>query len=364
MKRLIPIVFVVAVVVSLFAFPTYANDDPIPWNYNDYVTDVVVDGENDLVSFDVPLEFSYISVYNNSIGYRQVSRTGKLEGTFPKPHHWYMSYINPIDSQHPLSLRNVPDGATLTIETRVNIPTSNTIEWSTTSATVSVIYMNDQWQDVYTESYGKTFATNMTIPIDIKKVDGATSVAIVFHFPDIYPVLMNDYSFTVEIYRMHCEMAISSLYRLPEVTQQNNKLMTQINKKLDEQGVKLDDLMKEQGETNDKLDQIIDGTVAPSAPAGSGAVDDLGDLEDDLLGGAQDGLDQADTIFNNAPGIVALYATGFLFMSSVIEHVASAGWISGIITVSLALGLLGFIANIAVAVVRGRSGGSGKGGKT
>ena len=190
-------------------------------------------------------------------------------------------------------------------------------------------------------------------------------MAIVYDFPQVRVFNDNRYDYWIEIMTMSCQMSISSAYRMyEEANQENNKLLHEISKQLQNQGMTLDQVLEQNKSNGDKLDQIIEGTVVPSAPVGSDKVEDLGELEDGLMDSAQDGLDQADTIFNSAPGIVALYATGFLFMSSVIEHVASAGWISGIITVSLALGLLGFIANIAVAVVRGRSGGSGKGGKT
>lgn len=362
-KRFIPLAVAVALLIPVFLIPVGASSDPVPWNYMDYVTNVTVDGENDIVEFDVPLDFSYIAVYNRELDYREASKTGFLAGEFPQPLTEYSMYINPIDSKHPLSVKNIPKGAILTLDLKVDfVPDEFNINWDFPSGQVDVYYMNDDFKDLARETIAVEFSPEMTIPFEFfRGYNLGSCIAIVISFDNIKPFLWEDYTYTVEITRMHCEMSISSLYRLPEITQQNNKLMTQINKKLDEQGILLEDLMKEQGETNDKLDQIIEGTVAPSAPVGSDSVGDLGDLEDDLFNSAQDGLDQADNIFNNAPGIVALYSSGFLFMANVIEHFSSAGWISGILTVSLALGLLGFIANIAVAVVR--SSAKGKGGK-
>lgn len=109
---------------------------------------------------------------------------------------------------------------------------------------------------------------------------------------------------------------------------------------------------------NDKLDQIINGTVTPEPPAGSDSVGDLDDIEGGLKDDTAAGREEAEEIFNESSGLVASHISGFLFLSNVIERFMSVGWLRGILVISLSLGILGFLANIAM--IAGRNGRDGR----
>lgn len=111
---------------------------------------------------------------------------------------------------------------------------------------------------------------------------------------------------------------------------------------------------------------IIEGIVNANPPSGYGTIIDLDELESLLNGQTQNGFDEADQIFNDSSSLIASHFSGFLFLSAVLERFIAVGWMRGILTVSLSLGILGFAANIAMNISRNinMSHGSKKGGKT
>lgn len=97
---------------------------------------------------------------------------------------------------------------------------------------------------------------------------------------------------------------------------------------------------------------IIDGIVNGIAPPGYDSMNGLGDLEDYLQDNTSSGRVEAEEIFDKSPGLVVTHASGFLFLSNVIERMLSVGWLDGILTISLSLGILGFIGNIVASAGR------------
>ena len=108
---------------------------------------------------------------------------------------------------------------------------------------------------------------------------------------------------------------------------------------------------------------IVNAIINSKKPVGSSGIVDVDDLEDYLKDNTSDGREEADEVMNEAPNLLLSHLSGFLFMATVIEVIYSAGWIRGILTVSLALGLFGFITNLVVSVgrdVEHRGKGAGK----
>lgn len=125
------------------------------------------------------------------------------------------------------------------------------------------------------------------------------------------------------------------------------------NKQIQE---KLDQLSDQQNQTNDKLDDIINGEVSPDLPDGSGSIGDLDDAEGALRDEAQSGLDQAGQIQQGALTVLAQYVSGFAVFSQIFGEFASIPFFSGLLYVSLSLGTCAAILNLGqMGINRARS---------
>lgn len=105
--------------------------------------------------------------------------------------------------------------------------------------------------------------------------------------------------------------------------------------------------------TNRLLEDIKNGTVDGTPPSGSDSVGDLESAEGALKNDTVAGREHANQIFNGSFEPILDNTSGFLFWVKTIEGLVGVGWLKGILTVSLALGIFGFLCNIVM--VAGRS---------
>lgn len=343
MKRFIPIISAFVVVVSLVAFSAGAVSDGFV-DYNNYITDIGVVGEEDVVTFKFPADSFTIEVFNETDGVLLNSVQGSsLSVLLDSSKSYRVTFYSPK-----LGIDNIPVQTRMMFTASVNDVTG--VGYKNPYLIKAHAYFNKNFGFLsqFNEPVGNTpFDSTIAYDFNISEVPNSAGVQVLYQFNYFSPNASAYFEFNVGY--IECKCAISSLYRQQQLSNTSNKLLDEINKQLEQNGQKIDD--------------IINGSVSAEKPNGSDAVGDLGNIEDELMDSAQEGMDKADVIFNDAPNIFALYASGFLFMATVIERIASAGWISNIITVSLALGLVAFIVNISMVVV-GRKGDSGKGGKT
>lgn len=346
MKRTILIISIFAVIISCFCFSVGATSSKEFLDYNDFLESVTVVGEEDLVTWSFPLSFYSCDTYNiTTKQYQTIKQSNSMTASFVAGNQYRVSFYSPY-----LAIDNIPSNTSISAQFELDL--TRVLGDNKALLNVGASYfdengnfikqVNGSMREVGLET---GLYTDMIVSRDIA---GAVGVQIFYQF-NYYVV---DYSGTATISLVDSEFscAISSLYRENALNNKQNKLLSAIEDQLEQNGA--------------KLDQIIDGSVDSVAPDGADKVGDLSGLEDNLMNDSQQGFDEADYIFNNAPGFVALYSSGFLFMSAVIEHIYSAGWLSGILTVSLSLGLFAFIANIASNVFKSSITSKGKGGKT
>lgn len=110
---------------------------------------------------------------------------------------------------------------------------------------------------------------------------------------------------------------------------------------------------------------IINAIINSKKPVGSDGIVDVDELEDYLNESGANGREEAEEVMDEAPDLVLSHLSGFLFMATVIDVLINVGWIRGVLTVSLSLGIFCFITNVASSVGRAFEHRGGKGaGKT
>lgn len=344
MKRIFLYLSVFAVVISCIVFPVGAVSSKNFLDYNDYITNVTVDGNNDLCQWEFPVSMYSSDIYNETGKYyNSINSTNVASATFYANNSYRVSFYSP----HFL-IDNIPIDTTIT--TWFFLDATNYIGSDTASLNVGVSYFDKdgnfirQINNILKEV---PLGTGSYVDTVIRKdIPNAYGVQIFYQFN--YFVASVSTQCTITLESSVFEASISSVYRQSQASSKTNRLLEEVNNQLVSNG--------------DKLDEIINSTVQPSAPQESDKVGDLGNLEESIMDSAQDGADKVDVLFNDAPQIFALYASAFFMISTFIERFFSVGWVSNILTVSLALGFLGFIINLGVAVIS-KGGNSGKGGK-
>lgn len=109
---------------------------------------------------------------------------------------------------------------------------------------------------------------------------------------------------------------------------------------------------------------IIDSIIKAQRPEGSGSIGDLDNAEDALLGNASEGLGKAEQIVSNGSSYVLINGSGFLFLTVVFDKFANLPFFTGLLYVSLGLGIFSFLCNIATSLGRCAEGSTKKkGGK-
>ena len=110
---------------------------------------------------------------------------------------------------------------------------------------------------------------------------------------------------------------------------------------------------------------VWEAIIKGKDPEGSASIGGLGDAEDDLFGDTSSGRDEFSDIVGGAYVPILDNASGFLFLSMVIDRFAGISWLKGLFFISLSLGVFGFLCNIALSLGRSaerrfsRAGGKG-----
>ena len=344
-KRILPLVAVLTLLVAFFAVPAFGATYDIV-NYNDFVTDVQVDGNNDLVTVTFPASICGTQendYYGNN--YFPGSASGSV---LLKRGYWYgAGYYSPGShiTKVYLDASNIPSGSIVTFTGSLWLSNiSNGIK-DTVSCDywVAAEYYNSDRFSVGADFYDfsvpnmtdETRVYNFSESVTINKPAEAAYIVLLVRFrAEPVSVSSQQVELSYSFGSTKLQMSISSLYRLQEQT----------------------------GKTNELLDKIANGTVDGKPPVGSDSVGDLDDIEGGLKDNTAAGREEAEEIFNESSGLVASHMSGFLFLSNVIERMLSVGWLRGVVVISLSLGILGFLANIAM--IAGRNGRDGRDAKS
>ncbi len=99
-------------------------------------------------------------------------------------------------------------------------------------------------------------------------------------------------------------------------------------------------------------DQITNGwTPNPEKPAGSDSVGELGSIEEQLQSGSEDGINAGMSMITGLGSSLAGFQKGFIFLIDLFDELTGGiPWISSVLTIGLALGIVAFLLNIVGSV--------------
>ena len=358
MKRILLIGSLLVLLVCVFIVPASAEEI----NYRDYEGNVKVDGDNDIVTVDLPTYwFTGLIAMPDGAGL-QPWNGHSFSCTIGDDTNKLNIYLAPFGTEigaydrdytgRYLSMDNIPSDAEFYLQ--FGVTTSSPNSFSVSSIQERVYSVN--------ASHASLYSMN-TYP---GGEPGSFAVSTVFDavdsqgwFPEYIMYLQSGgttfagTTISFVVYNFRLEVSISSLYRLQEETGRTNDLLTEVNKQLAEQGKTMDEIVNQQQQTNDKIDDIINYQPEVNTPEGGEVVGDLEDIEDSVMEDVNDGFSQAEDIQLSVFEILAQYVTAFGAVSYIFDLFAFMPFIRALLTISLGLGIVATLLNIGLSVSTG-----------
>lgn len=289
--RILPVFIVVAVMIVSMATPVSAET----LDYEDYVTNITVDGDNDLVTVVIPSSFATWSITQVSSGSIS-SYVGATAWSGYGEHH---VRVYPLGNNK-ISLENIPDGSVITTSIYVQ-GYDYGIDYSRWQCNLFLydasgtrLEVDRQW---FTDVSGVLNSFRMESTVTLDKTSGASS----FDFSTYIESAISDRYTISDVYKSdnwtyvlestEITFSISSAYREAQASGKTNKLLETIEDKLEEQGKTMEEVLEQQQQTNDKLDDIISGSQEDQ-DAANDFKDQVTD-QDQAIQDAEDVIDSA-----------------------------------------------------------------------
>lgn len=256
--RSFTLVCVLALLLPCIVVPTFATID-----YNDYVSNIIVDGDNDIVTVSLPTS------YAGWVAYQDLDElVGQGSGTeqwfsFSTYNQWQIICSFPSGG---IDLSNIPNGTKVGFGVDLVIQRTSQMPYEQSyDEEISIIYLLKDGSYSYQRigsstktisKYEQTYNINLTTvdyPLEIP--NNADSMYLELKVRSHYGDAGSwNCKCTSKYFNM--EMKISSLYRQQQLTGKTNVLLDEVNRQLEEQGKTMEDILNQQEQTNDKLDQL------------------------------------------------------------------------------------------------------------
>lgn len=347
--------FIVAFCVALLVFSIVLPASAANIDYNDLISNIVVDGDNDLVTITVPSEYLLTQIVDGGTGAALVTNVGgtasySVTSGYPYTVIFY-AFQNGTDH---LLLDNIPNVTTVSYDFYISNSGGLGYETPTIFSDWYFFDSNSQYLGMSRTEHGNhTLTGEHSFTQIISKVSGTTSGSCNFTFYQLRP--LSSGTLSVELRSLKLTFTISSLYRLQQESGKTNKLLSAVEEKLADQGKTLDDILDSQQDTNDKLDGIINGDVDSTPPSGSDVVGDLDYAESGLRDEAQSGLDQGASVQQSAIQVLGQYLSAFACVSWIFDRFSTIPFVSGLLALSFSLGITGAILGIGLSIARSYS---------
>lgn len=329
MKRVFILAFCSALLVCALAVSASAET----FSYSDYVTNVKVDGDNDIVTVVIPIKSAEIILYD----YNTDKSNKALATNANFPVYMDHSYSLNLTLYYPdsISLTDIPSGTMLTVDADVNLVHGSLDISSAYEDGFFYFYNADMGRvDSYVAKVTSIgyFKWNLELPeYESTYKSFCPGIAYRKFIPN------EDTNLSVNINSVTLQFSISSLLRLQQETGRTNVILGEVQKQLEANGQKLDDIMNV--------------TVDPSAPVDSDVVGDIDDAEGQIRDDAQAGIDQGLEVQQSALDIVIQYASGFAVVGWIFNLFADIPFFSGLLYVSFALGIVSAILGLGLSIV-------------
>lgn len=319
MLKRIPIILCVCLcfVLACAAPALAANLD-----YTDYISDVYVDGDNDVVKVDLPFDNAYSVVAefdaDNPAGSPIASGSGGSISWFATADMFYYIDTYPLGPAlaggDKLDLTNIPNGSILTVSFSCDLVASSGYG---TPHHDAWIYYCDAANNVVgsTQNTAGTFPPGdkpAVVSFTLDKPSGAVSLYFCVQVDDLQANHSGKYIFTLE--SVDLELSISALYLQQVQTGKTNEILGEVEKQLEKNGQTLEEILQEQEKLPDKIGDemqgIIDNEKEQSKGEGNKFVDQildaLPDPSQDVLT-ALKGLTDA-TAYNGTDAVLPIPA--------------------------------------------------------
>lgn len=274
--RIAPALTLAVVMIFTFSVPVRAL---ALFDYNDYLKNVVVDGDNDICIVQYPLNWASWLVYPPMADV--VTAYGSSSVTWTDPGRSDGSrtgiYLFPFGANYErsLDLSNIPSGTTVSCGISID---NSSVSFNTPTVNVSIEYFNSDGVQIATMHSDSSFVYESGIfkvtNIVLDYPSGAASCNIRYNIQGFSTLAANT-RVTMTLVNFEMQFSISSMYRLQQQTGRTNKLLEEVSQKLEEQGQTLDEILSG-GSAGDDLiagnDKLED--------AGNGLGDDIGQIQD------------------------------------------------------------------------------------
>lgn len=368
MKRFFFLLSTCILIVSLFVVTAFGAVVIEIINYNDYITEVVLSDDKETIKLSFPdTGVWFTSGSNSDITEQEFSY---MTSSYPNRYIFYDPFRNP--QNHILTFR------------RSDFPADTVFTFAFSCSTENLPKVGYLRYEQYDKQGNSLGTTKTKLRLDLA-VDSAWDTYVTVSnesltfLPECYSFSFK-YEFTAQgvesttadgdtVYWYNfryrdfaCQFSIDSLLRQQQLSQTTNSLLSAVEDKLAENGIKLDgiqDSITENGEklddiedtltdNGDKLDTIINGEVAPTPPAGGESVGDLDDMESGLRDDSQAGLDDSLAMQQSALQIFQQYSVAFLVVGDLFTSFADIPFFSFLLYISVALGIFGLLVNLGV----------------
>lgn len=331
MKRKLFVLLTVIAIIICVALPCFAAEI----DFNDYITNESVSGDNSILTVSIPVdEFNGIQwrLWNRTTGSWPLL-TESYGKSFTYSYSQSMDYaltVAPFGTDV-LDVRDIPDGTVLTFSYIVSgaayagdsgLPARIGMSYYDANGN-SLGYVNGNFES-------GQFLEDNAVSFTLDKPDGCVSIKPALTFDGFNPIGNQSYTFTLT--SVSFQFSIDSLLRLQQETGRTNKILEQIE---------------------DKIDGITDYIPVPSDPSG-GLGDAFDDAEQEVIDKVETGRDEIDTIIDEFAIYLEEFLPGIVVVSNWLTVLLELKFIRVLLFFSLAFGMCGLFLGVANSF-RGKS---------
>lgn len=268
LKRIIVLLTSLVTIVALMVFSVGADTVDVI-DYNDYVTDITVDGDNDIVTVTIPSSLSGVFLFGADLSL--ITSGQSISYNYSAGEVLYLNFQMLSDKK--FDLTNIPNGTVITYYYTISV--GSTSSFSTTGVNVFTQYFNTDGEYISQQvtPVDEVWVNPRTSSVTISRATGSSCFSSYIAWDRLSSSSAG--TLKASLSQVTLTFSISSLYRLQQETGKTNKLLED----LISGGSAGDDLMA----GSDRLED-----------AGAGLGDDIGqikDFEDQYMGQLEDNLD-------------------------------------------------------------------------
>ena len=342
LKRIVPLVAVLALLLPCLLVPASAYDVV---NYLDLVESVKPSGDDVIITLKLPTSDFYWSVYNNNTddeirrGNGNYMSVSGLNSTVP----YTCSFVYKW-----LETAQFPVGSVFTFNTTIDYNSISSCYFQPRLGFSNDTYDRANEDLIFGDSLywfrdGQRDDLTYTSSVVLSATD-YKYMSVISSFTNLY-CWQSTGKVIINLNSCYVTFTLSALeYQVAE-GQKDSALLEQIS---------------------GSLDELINRPANPKPPAGADNVTNAGQKEDQLLNSGAAGRDEFNNMLGGSAASLELYTSSFAFLSACMNPIIDIPWIKEILTISLGLGLTGFLLNLGISAISkaGKDGGksSGKGG--